>query len=349
MAVGLSADAPNNFVQLFDEPSKGAGDTIKFDLVPNIVGPGVLGDSVIAGHETAWAALQDTFIINQQRQAELLKGRMSQQRVPYSMRDSAKVTLANWWKEIMDVGLLNQLAGNTSQTDVSYTGLQAAIAPDTAHWMYAGTATSEATLTSSMPFDISLIPTAVAKAQTLPFPIKPVVLKGVQVDGIMFLHPYQVKALKTAFSAGGWGDIQKAAMTGGQITGNPIFTGAIGMIDNVVMHQDAHVPYGDNAQNLVYDPVQAAMVAAPTSLGAVATGTTSVARAVFVGAQAAAIGFGGAETVGGKSLKVKWYEELLDAGNQLRVTAGMMYGIKKTRFPSTQDYGVITLSTWASA
>ena len=112
---------------------RGPGDTIKYDLVPNIVGPGVLGDNVMAGQEASWAALQDTFVINQQRQAELLKGRMSQQRVPYSMRDSAKTTLANWWKQIINVGLMNQLGGNTYQTDVSYTGMNATIAPDTNH------------------------------------------------------------------------------------------------------------------------------------------------------------------------------------------------------------------------
>ena len=99
MAVGLNARDQTNFVQLFDEPQEGPGDLVKYDLVPNIQGPGVLGDAPIAGQETAWSALQDSFYINQQRQAEILVGRMSQQRVPYSMRDSAKTTLANWWKE----------------------------------------------------------------------------------------------------------------------------------------------------------------------------------------------------------------------------------------------------------
>ena len=317
--------------------------------MPNIVGPGVLGDSPISGQEQAWTALQDTLLINQQRQAELLKGRMSQQRVPYSMRDSARTTLANWWKQTFNIGLMNQLGGNTAQTDVSYTGMNATIAPDSNHWIYAGTATSEATLTSAMPFSRQIIPRFVAKAQgELAFPIKPVNIKGVEVAGVLFLHPLQVKALKVNYSAGEWGDIYKAAITGGQITGNPIFTGAIGMTDNVVIHQDAYTPYGNNAQNLIYDPIAAAMIAGPTSLGAAATGTTSVARAVFVGAQAAALAFGGdASNNGGKPMKVRWIEELLDAANQLRVTAGMIYGIKKTRFPSTQDYATIVCSTWA--
>lgn len=348
MAVGLKPNDPNNFVQLFDEPSKGPGATVNFDLLPNIVGPGVLGDNPIAGSEVSYSALQDSFVINQLRQSINNVGRMSQQRVPYSMRDAAKVSLANWWKERLDVWLMNQLGGNTAQTNVAYTGMQAPTAPDAAHWIRAGGVAAEANLTSSHPFDVALIPQVVAMAQgTLTFPIKPVNVGGVQVDGILFLHPLQVKQIKQQYSAGQWGAIQTAALQGGQVSGNPIFSGAIGMIDNVIMHQDAHVPYGDNTQNLVYDSVLGTTVAAPTSLGAAATGTTSVARAIFVGAQAAAIGFGMAENVNGRPLKVKWVEEILDAGNQLRVTAGMIAGLKKTVFAS-QDYATIVISTWAA-
>ena len=348
MAVGLRADDKTNFVQMFDETMKGPGDTIKYDLIPNISGPGVLGDSPIAGQETPFTWFQDSFIINQQRQAELMVGRMSQQRVPYSMRDDGKTTLANWWKEIIDIATMNQLGGNTAQSNVAYTGLQAAVAPDTAHWIFGGDATSEATLDSADTFSVAQIPTLVAMAQgTLTWPIKPVVLKGIEVAGILFLHPLQVKALKTNFTAGEWGDIYRAGLQGGQITGNPIFTGAIGMYENVVIHQDARVPYGNNTQNTVFDPITKTNVAAPTSLGAAAAGTTSVARAIFVGAQAMAIGFGGEAGPNGKPLRVRWYEELLDAGNQLRITAGMIWGAKKTRFNS-EDYATIVSSTWAS-
>ena len=347
MAVGLNARDQMNFVQLFDEPMKGPGDSIKYDLIPNISGPGVLGDAPIAGQETPFTWFQDTLTINQQRQAELLVGRMSQQRVPYSMRDSGKVTLANWWKENIDVGLLNVLGGNTAQTNVAFTGLQAPTAPDTNHLIFGGDATSEATLDSADVFAISDIPRIVALAQgTLTWPIKPVVIKGVEIAGVMFLHPLQVRDLKTNFTAGEWGDIYRAALQGGQITGNPVFTGAIGMYENVVLHQDAHVPWGDNAQNLVFDAITKTNVAAPTSLGAAASGTTSVARAIFVGAQAAAISFGGEAGPAGKPLRVRWYEELLDAGNQLRITAGMIWGCKKTIFNS-EDYATIVVSTFA--
>ena len=244
---------------------------------------------------------------------------------------------------------MNQLGGNTFQTNVAFTGLNTVRAPDAAHHIYASTAVSEATLTNAMVFSVSIIPQLVAMAQgTLTFPIKPVVIKGIEIAGILFLHPLQVKALKTNFTSGEWGDIYRAALQGGQVTGNPIFTGAIGMYENVVIHQDARVPYGDTTQNLVYDPVAQTTRPAPTALGLPAVGTTSVARGIFVGAQAAAIAFGGDAKNLGKPMRVRWIEELLDAQNQLRVTAGMIWGCVKTQFPASTDYATIVVSTWAA-
>lgn len=345
--VGLNPNDPNNIVQVFDELSKGPGDTIKYDLIPNIVGPGVVGDNPITGQTVSFKALQDSFVINQLRQGEKANGRMSQQRVPYSIRSGMKTTLANWWTQTFDIGFFNQLGGNTAQTNVAYTGMNAPVAPDSDHWIFAGTATSEATLTSAMPFDVSLIAKVNAKARTLPFPIKPLNINGVQVNGVLFLHPLQVKALRTQYSAGGWGDIQKAAYQGlGASGGNPIFSGALGVIDNIVLHEAPNVPYGDSTQNVVYDAVADAFVAHPCSLGSPGTGKTSVARAIFVGAQALAIGFGGADVINGRTLKVSWSEAVLDHGNQLEVVAGMVFGMHKTRF-ANKDYATIVISTWA--
>jgi N4-gp56 family major capsid protein len=120
-------------------------------------------------------------------------------------------------------------------------------------------------------------------------------------------------------AAGSWYDIQKAAITGGQVTGNPIFTGALGMYNNVILHTAFRVP-------------------------AVVATQTTVYRSIFCGAQAAAIAYGrdqGAE-------RFSWVEELFDYGNQLGVSAGTIWGLKKLQFNS-QDFGTIVASTYAAA
>jgi N4-gp56 family major capsid protein len=241
---------------------------------------------------------------------------------------------------------MNQLGGNTAQTNVAYTGLQAPVAPDSQHQIIAGGQASEANLTNADIFGVSLIPQIVAKAQGgLTFPIKPTLIKGIEVAGVLFLTAQQVRDLKTNFTDGEWGDIYRAALQGGQVTGNPIFTGAIGFYDNVVLHQETRCPWGDTSQNTIFNPVTGTTTGAPTALGAPATGVTSVGRAVFVGAQAASFACGAEEGPTGQPLRVRWVEELLDANNQLRVTAGMIWGVKKTIFNS-QDFATIVVSTW---
>ena len=59
---------------------------------------------------------------------------------------------------------------------------------------------------------------------------------------VMFLHPYQVTDLRTNTNTGQWIDIQKAAMTGGQVSDNPIFTGALGIYNGVILFESVRMP-----------------------------------------------------------------------------------------------------------
>lgn len=346
MAPGLNARDQTNICQLFDEPLKGPGDTVKFDVLPNLVGPGVIGDAPISGQETAMTWQTTSFVINQQRNAVLAVGKMSQQRVPWSMRDAAYAQLANWVKIIVDSGLLNQAASNTNQTNVAYTGMNTPPTLDSDHQILSGGAANEGALTSQQIMDLELLTAAVTKSSSeLVFPIKPPVIKGVEVAGIWFGHPTQVRDLKNNFQAGEWGNIFGMAMQGGQVTGNPLFTGAIGVYENVVMHADAQVPWGSSTQNQMMNSL-GTLIASPTVLG-----TASVARSVYMGAQALAIAFGSADNIEGRPLRVRWYEEILDAGNQLRVTGGFIWGCSQPQVTvgsTAENYATIAISTYAA-
>jgi N4-gp56 family major capsid protein len=70
---------------------------------------------------------------------------------------------------------------------------------------------------------------------------------------------------------------------------------------------------------------------------------TTVRRAAFCGAQAAVFAYGGD---GGQEMT--WVEELFDYKNRLGVSAGMIWGLKKTMFNSL-DFGALTISTYAVA
>lgn len=170
---------------------------------------------------------------------------------------------------------------------------------------------------------LAMIDAAVVKAKTLTPMIRPVNVNG-KPHYVVFLHPHQVYSIRTSTSTGQWLDIQKAAMSGGDTTGNPIFTGALGVYNGCILHEAVRVTNGVHS-----------------STGAAQTSTR---RAVLCGAQSAFIGFGQNSSF----KEFSWYEELFDYGNQLGVQAGCIGGLKKARFNSL-DFGTITMTSYAVA
>lgn len=318
-------DDENSLIQMKEETTKSPGDKITIGLRMQLTGDGVSGDGTLEGNEEALTTYSDAVVIDQLRHAVRSAGKMSEQRVPFSVREEARMGLQDWFAGRADTAFFNQVGGNTAQSDTRYTGSQAAVAPSSNNWIFAGGATAESSIsaTSTMKFSLTLIDVCVEKAKTLTPMIRPIRLKGEEYY-VMFLHPYQVTDLRIASAAAGsWYDIQKAAITGGQVTGNPIFTGALGMYNNVILHAAVRVPL-------------------------IPSGTLStqanVYRSVFCGAQAAAITYGRDNS----AERFSWVEELFDYGNQLGVSAGCIWGLKKLQFNS-QDFGTIVASTYAAA
>jgi N4-gp56 family major capsid protein len=305
--------------QLLNDTSKSAGDKITYGLRMQLSGDGVVGDGTLEGNEEALVTYSDALVIDQLRNAVRSGGKMSEQRIPWSVREEALMGLRDWWAARIDYWFFNQLAGMTpTGQDTRYTGLQAVITPTTAQWLNVGQTTGssgEGSIGSGNTFVIGQFDKAVATAKTLSPVIRPI-----RVDGndmyVSFLHPYQVYSLRSSTASGQWLDIQKAAMTGGDVEDNPIFTGALGVYNNVVIHEAFRIP-------------------SPAS---------NVRRAVFAGAQAAVFAVGQKED----PEKPNWVEQLFDYGNQLGVAGGMIAGLKKTQFNSA-DFGTIVLSSYAAA
>lgn len=315
----------NSLVQVREDLGKSAGDRVRVGLRMLLNGKGVRGDGTLEGNEEALVTYYDDLIIDQLRHAVRSEGKMSEQRVPFSVREEARMGLKDWWSDRIDYWFFNQLTGNTDATDIEYTGLQSVIAPSSNRFIVAGGHGAESSLsaTTTHAFSVSLIDRCVTLAKTTTPMIRPIKLQGGEYY-VMFLHPYDVYQLRQQTStSGSWADIQKAAIMGGQITKSPIFTGALGMWNGVILHEAIRIPTVPNAS-------------APGGDG------TNYRRNLFCGAQSAAMAFG--KNSGPE--KMSWVEELFDYGNQLGVSAGMIAGIKKLQFNSL-DFGTITVSTYA--
>lgn len=315
--IGNSSD---DILQVFDETSKGAGDKVTVTLRMQLSGDGVSGDGTLEGNEEALTTYTDALTVDQLRHAVRSAGKMSEQRIPWSIREEAMMGLKDWWAARMDVAFFNQVCGNTAVTDTRYTGMQAVIAPDSSHKYAPNSHTADENLTTGDEFTLSFIDQAVQIAKLATPVIRPVKVGG-EDRYVAVLHTKQVTQLRTNTSTGQWLDIQKAAMTGDGSKDNPVMTGALGVYNGVILHESTRITNGVNS-----------------STGAA---VTNAKRAVLLGAQSAAIGFGQ-----GQSFEnFDWNEELFDYGNQLGVEAGCILGLKKLRFNSA-DFGTVVMASY---
>lgn len=321
-------EGSDSLVQVHNDLRKGPGDRITIGLRMQLSGAGVQGDGTLEGNEEALTTYSDNLLINQLRHAVRSDGRISEQRVSFSVREEARTGLTDWWSDRIDTSLINQLAGNTGVSDTKYTGNNSTVAPSSGNVVYGDGQSTEATVIShsaSAIMSLKYIDYAVEKARVATPTIRPIKVNG-EDKYVLFLHPYQVTDLRTNTNNGQWLDIQKAAMSGGQVSNNPIYTGALGEYNGVILHSSTRIPR--------------------TTAAADATTTTQAGcyRAIFCGAQAAAFAYGQDNSEN----KMTWVEERFDYGNQLGVSAGMIFGTKKMVFNST-DFGTIVIATYAAA
>lgn len=89
-----------SIIQVRDETSKSAGDKITYGLRMQLSGNGVIGDGTLEGSEEALTTFSDAVIVNQLRHAVRSAGRMTQQRVPFVIRDEALSGLRDWLTEL---------------------------------------------------------------------------------------------------------------------------------------------------------------------------------------------------------------------------------------------------------
>lgn len=334
-------DTSDAIIQIKDETRKSAGDQITFGLRVQLTGGGVVGDATLQGAEEALQTYSDAVVISQLRHAVRNGGRMTQQRVPFDLRQEALSGLRDWWAGRIDLSFFNQVCGNTVQTDTRYTGLNATVGADSGHVLRvgsAGNAGTDQSISTTETFTLTILDSAVERARSFDpnvvtgtttdgiqsgFPVRPCNVNGTQYF-VAVLHPAQITSLRALSStAGNWFDIQSSAMKGGEVEDNPIFTGALGVYNNCVLHGDARIQLGINSTSST-------------------TAISNTRHGVFLGAQAAIMGYGrdnGPE-------RFTWVEELFDYENQLGVSAGTIFGMVKTTFNSL-DFGVIQLSTYA--
>lgn len=328
----LMGEDENSIIQVKPETKKGAGDKVTFSLRARLSGEGIGESETAEGNGEGLSIYSDAVYISELGHNVGVKSEntIDAQRVPFDLRRQAKDGLAEWWADRKSVSFFNQVCGNTVANTVSATtgpkfaGLNTITAPaGTGRQIWAGSASTDQGLTSNDVFTLDLIDQAVEAATVGNQMLRPIIIKG-QKKYVAYLHPYQVTSLRTNSASGQWLDIQKAAMAGMEAKLSPIYTGALGEYNGVILRKSQDITLGVHS-----------------SAG---TAVSNTRRAVLLGAQSAVCAFGQQST----GSKYRWNEELFDHKRRLEVSAWSIWGLKKSVFNST-DFGVVVISTYAAA
>jgi N4-gp56 family major capsid protein len=322
----LMGEDENSIIQVKTEMRKGAGDKVTFGLMARLTGAGVTESQVADGNEESLSIYSDSLFINELGHLVVVRSEntIDAQRVSFDLREQAKTGLAMWWADRLSASFFNQVCGYTAQSDTKYTGLNATTAPTSTRRITAGSGSTDQAITSSDTFTLNLIDQAVEAAKVGDNMVNPIRIGG-QKKYILYVHPYQVTSIRTNSSSGQWLDIQKAAMAGMESSKSPIYSGALGEYNSVILRSSQDVTQGVNS----------------STNAAIST----VRRAVLLGAQAAVCGYG---QQGGTPEKYRWNEELFDAKRRLQISAWSIWGMKKSVFNSA-DFGSVVISTYATA
>lgn len=325
----------NAIIQQKTETQKGPGDQITFGIRMQLNGAGFSENDLAEGNGEQLTTYNDALLINELGHVVGVKSRytIDQQRVPFNLREEARDGLADWWAKRYSVAFFNQVCGYTPQNDVRYTGLNAVTAPSAGRIVRQNNKASDDLLVAGDEFTLDLLDTVKLQATTATPPIRPVKVGGggdrmrrdfnytLTDKFVCMLHPNQIQQIRRNTSTGQWFDIERAALMGGKGTNSPIYTGAMGEYNGIILRQAVDVTNG----------VSAAGADVPTAK-----------RAVFLGGQSAIMAFG----QDNGPTKYRWNEELFDHKRKLEVSAWSIYGLKKTRFNAV-DYGCFVISSFS--
>ena len=289
-------EGPGNAIHV-KQMEEGKGKDVTFGLVSQLSGSAITGDSSLEGNEQSLSTFSNTVSTNQKRLAVRDTGKFANSKVLYDFRSTSLDLLKTQYSELIDADIFSALS-TTSGTHAYYRA-------DASASVYA-TSDPKAALADADAItlaDISAMKTLAQIGGSANYRMRPI-----RVDGndyyVLVLHPEVAYDL---FELDEFQQIQREAQVRGD--SNPLFKGALGIYNGVVIHSHEGVNTFDNCG------------------GAAVKGS----RNLFMGAQAACFA---------ESSDMMWVEKTFDYGNQLGISAAKIYGVDISDYNS-KDYGVI--------
>lgn len=266
------------------------GDSVVFGLMMNLTGSGVEGNrQKLAGAEDTLNIYDFTVNTKLVRNA-VSRYEADDQRTQYDMLKEIKIALKQWLSDWLDDRLISRLSYNPSNGEV----------------LYASAAGTQSSITANDKLTTTIISRAKRKAMMHAPKVQPIKVDGMD-KYIMLVHPWAARDLKDEPK---WLAAQQNANIRG--SKNPIFTGALGEYDGVILYE--------------YERVQT---------GNIGASSANVCQNLLLGKQAACFAV---------SRPAKHIEQTDDYGNIAGNGIAFYGAVEKTNF-NGKDYGVINVMT----
>lgn len=330
--IGTNMNTPIHRVDELTKTSRGLECVMQ--LVNDLEGDGVAGDNDLNGEEEQMVNDAQIIKIDCLAHAVKSKGQMSEQATVIRFREQAKDKLGFWLPDKVDELMFLTAAGRsfTLNTDLSTRGssqlpslafASSVTAASTNRVKYAGSATSEATLTASdkMSWAVCVSAKTYARRQGLR-PIR----QGGKEYYAMVMSPEQRRdlLLDSTYQT----IVSRAAERGSK---NPLFQNALAVVDGLILYEHRKV-------------INTTGLATSSKWGS--SGTVEGAQAQLLGS--GALGF---TTLGGG----EWLEgDQNDYGRKPAIGYQQMMGMLKPQYKPTasaaasEDYGTIAVKTAAA-
>ena len=340
----------NAAVQRITELTKSEkGTKANLTLLADMTGDGITGDNTLEGNEEALRAYDITIELDQLRFANRIAGRVADQKTIVNFRETSRDMLAYAMADRIDQLAFLTLSGvaythktngalRTTSASAGHELVDLEFASDVSapttnrHRRVSGTtlaagATTAVTATDKLAYRHIVELKAYAKDNY----IRGLRAAGNQEVFHLFVTPQQMADLKldSDFLA----NVRNAGIRG---PSNELFAGSSSlMVDGVMVHEFRHVFSTEGATT----GTSANAGAAGYKWGADADVTG--ARALFVGAQALAMADIGLPEI---------VEDTFDYGNQLGISVGKIFGLRKPKYNAdinggVEDFGVVCLDT----
>jgi len=298
-------DGADSMIQVKHELDGSQGKDVTFGLITNLSGSGISGDSTLEGNEEAMSSYSQTVTTAMERNAVRDTGNFENSKVLFDFRKESLSVLKTWLSEKVDSDLFTSLSASPTRTFRADDG-------STSVGSRANESSTAAALTASDTISLSDI-SALKRLAQIPKGSSELRMRPIRVGGkeyyILLVHP-EVAYDLTTLSA--WQQAQRDGNIRGE--SNPIFSGALGVFDGVVIHAHENISQADTGGS---------------------GGNLHYSTNLFLGSQA------GVFARVGEPL---WVEKTFDYSNSLGVAGGLIYGQGKSKFNS-EDYSCIAYYT----